>query len=53
MSKLKFKHKIVISGNHEITLDDSCMNPKKKQRYLDEFKCNVIKKIFSYQKSKF
>jgi 3',5'-cyclic AMP phosphodiesterase CpdA len=26
LDKLKFKHKIVISGNHEIILDNGCMS---------------------------
>ena len=30
LDKLNFKHKIVISGNHEISLDNGCILNKKK-----------------------
>lgn len=39
---MKFRHKIVISGNHEIALDDTYINPGKKEKYLAEFPCKVI-----------
>jgi hypothetical protein len=33
-----WKHKIVISGNHEIVLDEN-LHPEKRKAYFDEFPC--------------
>lgn len=43
LDQLKFKHKIVISGNHEITLDNGCIIPAQKQQYLNKYKCKWSK----------
>ena len=47
LDKLNFKHKIVIAGNHEISLDNGCITNKKKEVYLHKYKCKVKNKIFS------
>lgn len=43
LGKLKFRYKIVIAGNHEISLDDTYIDPEKKKLYLDEFPCKYTK----------
>lgn len=47
LSKLRFRHKIVISGNHEISLDNGCIQPKRRKKYLDKYPCSVIHALFS------
>ena len=42
LERLEFRYKVVISGNHEIILDNGCINPQRKQQYLQKFPCSVI-----------
>ncbi len=42
-----FRYKIVIAGNHEISLDNGCILKRMKQIYLDKNKCRVIHVLFS------
>lgn len=42
LEKLNFRYKIVIAGNHEISLDNGCISVKKKAIYLNKYKCNVL-----------
>ena len=39
LEKLNFKHKIVIAGNHEISLDDMFIEPEHKQKILMKHPC--------------
>jgi predicted phosphodiesterase len=41
LDKLNFRHKIVISGNHEIALDNGCISPQRRVQYLDKYPCSV------------
>lgn len=43
-----FRYKIVIAGNHEISLDNGCINSKKKELYLSRYKCSVIVPSLSF-----
>lgn len=52
LDRLNFKHKIVIAGNHEISLDNGCITKKKKEIYLNRYKCKVQLLIFSSQETK-
>jgi len=42
-----FRYKIVIAGNHEISLDNGCILKRKKEIYLNQNKCKVIQVLFS------
>ena len=41
LEQLNFKHKIVISGNHEIMLDNGCIDKKHKEKKLNKYPCKV------------
>jgi len=47
LERLKFKHKIVIAGNHEISLDNGCILKRKKDIYLNKYKCTVTQSLLS------
>jgi predicted phosphodiesterase len=41
LDRLNFKHKIVIAGNHEISLDNGCVTNKKREIYLHKHPCSL------------
>lgn len=41
LEQLKFRYKIVVSGNHEIVLDNGCIPPKRREQYLAKYPCSV------------
>lgn len=52
LERLNFRYKIVISGNHEIILDNGCIKPIKKQIYLKQNPCSVQSILYSFPESK-
>lgn len=47
LEKLAFRYKIVISGNHEISLDNGCINQQRRKQYLESYPCSVYIILFS------
>jgi 3',5'-cyclic AMP phosphodiesterase CpdA len=47
LDRLNFRHKIVISGNHEIVLDNGCINPQRRAQYLAKYPCSVVIVLYS------
>jgi predicted phosphodiesterase len=41
LEKLNFRYKVVISGNHEIVLDNGCIPPQRRAQYLAKYPCSV------------
>lgn len=47
LEKLNFRYKIVISGNHEIALDNGCIPPQRREQYLAKYPCPVLLSLCS------
>lgn len=47
LEKLNFRYKIVISGNHEIALDNGCISHKRREQYLAKYPCSVPFQLYS------
>ena len=45
LEKLQFKHKIVVAGNHEISLDDTYMDPHYQKKKLFKYPCSLSKEV--------
>jgi predicted phosphodiesterase len=48
LEELKFTHKIVIAGNHEISLDNM-MKPERKAKIMEKYSCEVLLNVYSSQ----
>lgn len=50
---VNFRYKIVIAGNHEISMDNGCVTQKKKEIYLKKYPCSVRDFSYSSQENRF
>lgn len=41
LDKLPYRYKVVVSGNHEISLDNGCIAPNKLKAYLSKYPCTI------------